>query len=93
MVIITRFLKFYRSSAERRREDRAGCEAGAAFLLVMFCCDRHGNTKCQKQIKHFAISQLIHFLNVHTVIKRISTFTCEARATLFGASTGGEDDP
>ncbi len=94
MVIIRRFHKFSRSSAERRREDRASSrEAGAAFLLVTFCCDRHGNTKCQKQIQRFAISQLIRFLIIHTVIKPVSTFTREARAALFGASTGGEDDP
>ncbi len=65
-------------------------EAGAAFLLITFCCDRHGNTKCLKQIKHFAISQLIRFLNIYTVIKHVSTFTCEARAALFGAWTGGQ---
>ncbi len=75
----------------RTKENRASsCEA--AFLLVTFCCDCHSNTKCLKQIQHFAISQLIRFLSIHTVIKRVSTFTCEARAALFEASTGGEDD-
>ncbi len=50
-------------SANRMREDRASLrEAGAAFLLVTFCCDRYGNTKCQKQIKRFAIIQLVWFL-------------------------------
>ncbi len=89
MVIITRFHKFYWSSPERRREDRApSCETGAAFL-VTFCCDQQGNTKCQKQIKRFAISQLIHYLNIYTVIKPISTFT---RAALCGTLTGGEAD-
>ncbi len=88
------FYRFYRSSAERRREDRESlCEAGAVFLLGTFCCDRHGNTKCPKQIKRFAISQRICFLNIYTVIKRVGTFTCEACAALFGALTGGEDDP
>ncbi len=92
MIIITRVHKFYQSSAERRREDRASSrEAGAAFLLVMFCCDRHSGTKCLKQIKHFAIGQLIRFLVIYTVImKHVSTFTHEARAALFGASTGRE---
>ncbi len=56
----------------------------------MFCCDRHSDTKCQKQIKHFVISQLIHFLSIDTVIKPVSTLTCEARAALCGASTGGQ---
>ncbi len=50
---------------------------------MTFCCDRHGNTKCQKQIQRFAISQLIRFLSIDTVIKPVSTLTCEACAALF----------
>ncbi len=74
---------------ERWREDCASSrEAGAAFLLVMFCCDRHSNTKCQKQMKRFAISQLIRFLNIYMIIKSVDFCTA-----LFGASTGGGDDP
>ncbi len=34
-----------------RREYRASSsEAGAVFLVVLSCCDCHGDTKCQKQI-------------------------------------------
>ncbi len=34
-----------------------------------------------------------HVLNMYAVIKRVSTLTHEAHAALFGAWTGGEDDP
>ncbi len=75
-------------SAERRwRED-------SATSRVTFCCDCHGNTKCQKQLQHFAVSQVILFLNIYMVIiKCVVTFTREACAALFGAWTGGEDNP
>ncbi len=65
-----------------------------SVLLVTFCCDRHSNTKCLKQIKHLAISQLICFLNIYMVIiKHVNTFMHEVLAALFGARIGGEDDP
>ncbi len=50
MVISTGVHTFYQSSAERREDKASSHEAGAAFQLVTFCCDHHGNTKCQKQI-------------------------------------------
>ncbi len=81
-----------RSTDRRTREDRASSRE-AAFLLVTFCCDRHSITKCLQQIKRFAISRPIHFLNIYTdIIKRVSTFTRKAHAAVFGASSGGEDD-
>ncbi len=78
-----------KSEGRRSREDKASSrEAGPAFLLVMFSCDCHGNTKCQKQIQRFAISQLVCFLDIHMVIfKRVSTFTRKAHATLFALLT------
>ncbi len=65
------------------REDNASSRE-AAFLLVTFCCDWHGNTKCLKQtktnIKTIAISQLMRFLSMYMVINKcVSTFTHKAR--------------
>ncbi len=39
------------------------------------------------------ISQLIFFSIYTIIIKHVSTFTREAHAAIFEASTGGGDDP
>ncbi len=88
-ILLHVFIILSTRSADRRTKDRASSRE-AAFLLVMFCCDRHSNTKCPEQIGYTFCDQsadpLYLFLNAFV--------NSPTRPVLLSeAWTGSGDDP